>query len=717
MLRHGRRTLTGNLAELALASSLTFAVALSGCSATPESSLPDSPSAAIPIRRVVLYQNGVGYFERRGHLEGNVLRLEIRPSQVNDLLKSLTVIDTREGRAVSVSLPLEKSGDRVLAELPSQVRDAGGVLGVLRAFRGARVEVVSKVGDATGRIVGVENIDEGAGKEVVPEWRATLRTDDGELVVIPVKSIQRIQIEDRVLAVGLEQSLDVALKEGDWKPVTLAIRLAGEGEHELLASYIIEMPRWKPAYRLVTGGDKPLLQGWAVVDNVSGEDWTDVQLSLVAGTPMSFVYDLHSTQYTVRPDLTPRRPNVALAPPAEPGGVMLEDEEAPPPDEKARAIVEPQSMGAGAGAGEGYGYSFEDNYPLPAAPPPPPPEPMDALLERQAAPEAAGQTMGSLFRYDLPDRVTVPDRSSTLVAIVNQRVDAEEVVYFRPEETGSGGHPYRAVRFSNDTPFTLEQGPVTLYSKGTFVGEGFLNRVDPGTTHMVTYAVEDKVSMDSDFTTKEEGGQLVRIVDGQLTTEVTTTARTTYTVRNVSKEPITAYIKTEKRPDWKLDHKPAGTIDTVDSLLVPVKVPAEGSAKSELAWVKSLERSITIDTSLSTEVLQVYLSGGKVPPEIKDKLTRILDLKRKVAETDAETARLRKQHDDASRDQDRVRANLDTLRKSKGNHDLEQQLAKKLAELETELGTLSGKLVRLSEERATLERDMVAIIRTVTLER
>jgi chromosome segregation ATPase len=115
-------------------------------------------------------------------------------------------------------------------------------------------------------------------------------------------------------------------------------------------------------------------------------------------------------------------------------------------------------------------------------------------------------------------------------------------------------------------------------------------------------------------------------------------------------------------------------------------------------------------------VLKVYLGGGKAPAEVKEKLDRILEIKRKLAETDAETARLKKQHTDMSSDQERVRANLNLLRKTKGNRDLEQQLAKKLAELETELGTLSGKLVRLSEERATLEREMVAIIRTVSLE-
>ena len=120
--------------------SLAVALALTGaCAATSAQSGGTSSAAQLPITRVVLYQNGIGYFERQGKLKGNLLTLQIRPSQINDLLKSLTVIDRNKGRAMSVSLPLEKSSAQILSELPEQVRGAGGLLDVLRVFRGARV--------------------------------------------------------------------------------------------------------------------------------------------------------------------------------------------------------------------------------------------------------------------------------------------------------------------------------------------------------------------------------------------------------------------------------------------------------------------------------------------------------------------------------------------------------------------------------------------------
>jgi hypothetical protein len=240
------------LAFVGLATFLASASMLPGCAKSPAYA-PFSDAAELPVTRVVLYQNGVGYFERAGKIDGDVLTLQIHPSQINDLLKSLTVIDRGTGRAVSVSLPLEQNADRLLNELPEQVRKAGGILEVLRVFRGAHVEVSGRAGNVQGRVVGVENLQLEGGEEVEADWRLSLKTDDDELIVYPVRLIHSISLYDKTLSVGLERSLDVSLGEGGWKPISVSIRLTGEKSHDLLVSYIVEMPRWKPAYRLVMG--------------------------------------------------------------------------------------------------------------------------------------------------------------------------------------------------------------------------------------------------------------------------------------------------------------------------------------------------------------------------------------------------------------------------------------------------------------------------------
>lgn len=735
-VRPDRVVLSASLVICGLSAPLGLGSLLSGCS-RHSASAPFAGAAELPVTRVVLYQNGVGYFERAGSIDGNLLTLQIHPTQINDLLKSLTVIDAGSGRAVSVSLPLEQNADRILNELPEQVRNAGGVLEVLRVFRGAHVEISGQLGTVEGRVVGIENLETGSGKEVKADWRVSLKTSDDQLIVYPVKQISSISLYDKTLSIGLERSLDVSLGEGGWKPISVGIRLAGEVPHKLLVSYIVEMPRWKPAYRLVLGKDqKPLLQGWAVVDNVSGESWRDVRLSLVSGAPISFRYDLHSPQYTERVDLTPDRAPVAVAPPPSeaPGyDETRKPEEAPAVEAEAaeEAADEDHDDYAAkkadrqrlSGAGSGAGASRPPMTPRPmpaanaAAPPPPPAPPSMDQMQAQGS-EAQAASVGVLFRYDLQDPVTVPDRSSTLVSIVNQRISGEEVVYFRPELSDSLReiHPYRAVKFQNATGFTLESGPITVYSEGTFVGEGFVERMQSGRTSFLTFAVDGNVLLDSHGGSHDEGVQLLRIVDGLIVSEMQRIESTTYEVKNKHAEAQRAYIRTPKRPGWALREKPEGTVETPEAFVVPLSVPAKGEAKIEVALAQRVERNLAFDSTETMELFRVYLAGGKAPPAIAKALQQVLELQSQVGEKRKEDERVRMQHEQLSRDQDRVRANLNVLRRTPGNEPLRNELAQKLAKLETDLGKLSGRLVALSEEIAELQARIKVLIEGITLD-
>lgn len=712
-----------------LGSTLPLLVLLGACGRSRPADLPETPHSALPITRVVLYQNGVGYFEREGTLEGNRLTLQVRPSQINDLLKSLTIVDRSSGRALSVSLPLEKSADQALSELPEQVRHASGLLELLTVFRGARVEVSGAFGTAEGRVVGLENIPDrvpSRNEAVAPRWRLTLAEADGELRVLALEDVRSLTILDRALAVGLERSLDVSLKEGDWKPVSITVRFTGDEDHPLKASYVVEMPRWKPAYRVVLSDNKPLLQGWAVVDNVSGEDWTNVELSLVAGTPVSFIYDLHSSQFVRRTDLSPRRLAAAPPPPVEAGGSSDEEAEAeemasfdyaakahaPMLSKRLSADYESEDdeeEGIEAGVVGGViGGSI-------SRPPPPPIPRMDEQLQSQFVAETQTEQVGSLFRYDLKSPVNVPDRTSTLVNIINERVSAAEVAMFRPSYPDGPlpTHPYRAVRLTNDTPFTLEQGPVTIYSEGTFVGEGFLERVEPKSTHFIGFSLDSKVSLNSDSTLTSGDSRLVRISGGVFTLEEHNRETIQHDFRNQHAEPITAFLKTSRRSGWSLAPRPAGIIETPDALWVPVELPANGTAKLELTWEQKGERRTTIDTDLDAQRLVVTLKNTKLPPQLEAALQQILAVKAEGDEVNRQIQHQNQLKASLESDQRRVRDNLDTLRKTKGNAALQQTLAQKLSKLEQELGVVSGKLVELIEKRAELSKQLIAMVRSL----
>lgn len=678
------------------------------CQPNRTAQTPETPSSVLPITRVVLYQNGVGYFEREGTLEGDRLTLQVRPSQINDLLKSLTIVDRSDGRAVSVSLPLEKNADQVLSELPEQVRNASGLLDLLTVFRGARVEVRGSFGRVEGRVVGLENIAEAPANDETtppPNWRLTLAQPDGELRVVPLAELESLTVLDDALAIGLDRSLDVSLKDGDWKPVSITVRFTGKEDHPLKASYIVEMPRWKPAYRVVLGDKKPLLQGWAVVDNVSGEDWSNVKLSLVAGTPVSFIYDLHSSQFVRRTDLSPRGMTVAPPPPVEAGGsAMAEDRLDAEEQTEALSDIIPYMAGA----------ERELRAAKAAAPKPLVAQaaPMAAQLQAQFVAEAETTQVGALFRYDLQSPVNIPDRTSTLVNIINERVNASEVAMFRAEYDGQPlpTHPYRAIRLTNDTPFTLEQGPMTLYSAGTFVGEGFIERVEPGATHFIGFSLDSKVSLNSDSSFSEGETKLVRIQNGVFTLEVQNQETVKHTFRNQHTDPITAFVKVPRRSGWTLTSPTQGLVETPDALWVPSELPSNGTKVLELHWQQKAKRTTNIDTDFTADRLLLTLQNTQLPPQLKVALEEVLAVKREAEQVDRDVRQQQQLRSTLERDQKRVRDNLDVLRKTKGNAQLQNSLAQKLAKLEQELGTVSGKLVELVEKRAELSKRMADLI-------
>jgi hypothetical protein len=198
----------------------------------------------IAITRVVLYRSGIAYIERRGTVEESEIRLQIQPEQINDFLTTLTVIaDGGDNIASSINLPIERTVAQDLSSLPPQVRQQGGMLSLLNAFRGAEVSISTITTRVTGRLVGSESLTNDEGNQI---RRVTVMTDDGALRQIRVDEITEVNLENDSLEIGLAKSLDVSLGEGDWKPVELTIRLSGEPPHDVFLSYVIEMPTWKP---------------------------------------------------------------------------------------------------------------------------------------------------------------------------------------------------------------------------------------------------------------------------------------------------------------------------------------------------------------------------------------------------------------------------------------------------------------------------------------
>lgn len=280
-----------------------------------------NPAAAkLPVRRVVLYKNGVGYFEHLGHVRGSQdVHVDFTSAQLNDVLKSLTVLDLSGGRITGVDYNSEAPLARRLATLRLALGERPTTAEFLGALRGARLEVRSGNGPSlSGKLLSVERktrTGAGAGWTVETD-EISLITDSGEVRSVDLGATTSVRIAEKDLQVEVGRYLGLIASSRDQDVRRMTISTTGSGERNLYVSYISEVPIWKTTYRIVLPSKpekKPLLQGWAIVDNTVGEDWDGVELSLVAGAPHSFIQQLSEPFYGRRP-VVPLPESVQLSP-------------------------------------------------------------------------------------------------------------------------------------------------------------------------------------------------------------------------------------------------------------------------------------------------------------------------------------------------------------------------------------------------------------------
>jgi hypothetical protein len=701
------------------------------------------PAATTPLAldRVVLYRNGVGYFERSGEVEGDVLTLRVRKDQINDLLKSLTVVDRRRGKALSVSMPLDPQAWQNAA-LSLLAPGRGNLAGMLEALKGVHVSLDTREGGARGRIVMVEPMrpePRKNGQAEYMDYKLSL-LDGDELNVVLLSTVTRIGIEEGDLVMQLHRRLDASSGEGMFQQLAIDIRLAGEDSHDLSVSYVVSAPLWKPTYRVVLGEEgsgEALLQGWAVVDNTSGENWENVMLSLTSGAPIAFRYDLHTPQDVSRPDLTPvgvsRRARVAVGETGygeEAEGEEMVAEEAPLSEQyaaKREAVADDTDevrakRKSARATGRGGGGMAE----LSAAPTSPRPAPSRPALDMESLQastraDARAERVSGLTRFDLGKRVTVPDGSATMVAIINQTVQGEQLFLFRPGGSGSGFeyNPYRVVRFRNSTDFALEPGPISIYSKGSFVGEGLSELVASKATATIPFAVEPRIIVRSREEYSDEEIKLIKIVRGVLEIETFIKYSTVWSIKGMTtREGYKVLVRHPRRGGKFKLVKPTGKVEELpDAYLVPLVVPP-GKSQAEVEVVEQTPRrgSITIWDTRAPQLLSLLLHMPRLNAASRARLEPIVELRQKIGRIDTEVEGLKKQQAELDDRADQTRKNLKAIKKDPKAGELRARLSKRLEQFTSEADRIGRRIVELESKRLELKIDLEDRLRDLTIE-
>lgn len=333
----------------------------------------ETTATKLPVRRVVLYKGGVGYFEHLGEVYGDQdMRIDFTSSQLNDVLQSLTVLDLNGGRITGIDYDSEAPFSQRLRTIGLPLEANTDLSKFLAALRGTRLEIRNGNSTITGRLLSVERKTRFSGGTTQEVDLATLVSDGGEVHTVEVTPVVSVRVADPGVngEVGRYLSLLASTHQQDLRRMTISA--AGSGTRQLYVSYISEVPIWKTTYRIVLpskADDKPLLQGWAIVDNTTGEDWDNVELSLVAGAPQSFIQQLSQPYYARRPvvplpetaELTPQTHESAmLGGSGSLSGVVTDPEGAVIPNAHVQ-IVNTQTGAANSTTTDDEGnYEFDD---------------------------------------------------------------------------------------------------------------------------------------------------------------------------------------------------------------------------------------------------------------------------------------------------------------------------------------------------------------------
>ncbi len=628
----------------------------------------------LALKRVMLSSGGMGYFEYEATVDGDAtLKLTVSLQQVDDVLKSLVVYDDKGGVG-GLSLPGREPLAQAFKDLPFDQESLGSPSQLLATLKGAQITVGGSRA-ITGRIVSVqeETVALGNDKGTTTRTRVTLLTDRG-LQQFILEDAENLQFADAALRDKVGQAL-VAIQGNRAKDArTIELSTRGTGKRTVRIAYIVEAPVWKASYRLTLGSDptaaRSALQGWATIENLSGQDWKDIELTLVSGRPVAFRQALYNAYYVTRPEI-PVEVAGRLMPGVDRGAVQA--------DQRAKSASPPMPAPAP------YRPQQERSMAAGAAPPPPPP-PVAAAADQIEATDAATQVV---FRF--PRAVSVDNGRTLSIPIIDRQVPAQRLALYQADTAAR--NPLAAIRLTNDGESGLPPGLITIYERDkagnvSYVGDARLSGFPIGETRLLAYALDEKITIERDVS------QADRLATGTISQGVLKLSRivrqtTVYRVRGPAKEPRQLVVVQRRLAGWTLTKPDAKGIDISEgNYRIPFALPGGDQTQTfEVVQEQTQQQELRLVDG-SADQIGLYAQAREFDAKTRDALTKVLQLQQAVAEVQRKMTQIDAERQQIVQEQARLRENLARV---PANSDLQRRYLATLDKQETQLEVLAGR--------------------------
>lgn len=640
----------------------------------------------LPIVKMTLYKHGVGFYQRRGMVDGETTSVQFRKDEMNDILKSLTAFTVSGGQVLGMDYATPEDKGALLARSSIHLSDAASLRDLLRDIRGRSVVVTTAAEALAGIAVGVDL--PGEREPLTATLLSVFVPTQAAVRTVKVGDIQQLTLTDTRAASDLAYFLETSLMEEEKRSVT--VRLAA-GRSDVVLSYIAPSPIWRVSYRLVADeqGGQPgsLLQGWGLFDNTFDEDLDNVHLTFVAGMPVSFIYDLYTP-------FTPERPVVkeqarTVARPVEFA-------------EALSAAPEAITLRAMRGVGRGGPMAADMATPAPAA------KMSVADLAESTVVAATGQAQGEFFSYVVSTPVTVKRGRSAMVPILQaQPLLRKERIY------NGRKHPVNPIitaRFKNDTGLTLERGPLTVVEAGEYAGEAMLPFTAPGGEIFLAYAVDLGVKVTEEASTEQQLIS-VNIFNKLLSFQEYQIQRVVYRVDNHNDQALNILIEHPRLANYDPHETPQPAETTADAYRYLVPVAAHGTAIFTAAQRRLTARREEVRNQ-RFDLLQRWLRDHQLDQATFDRIKTILALYDRLAEHEAAMRKNEADRQAIFNQQKVVQGNLGALKEQGEEGQLRGRYVRTLNELEDQL----AKLKKSDEDlRAATERTKAEIDKALTM--
>lgn len=695
---------------------VTFAAALLSTSA-----LAFAAEKEIPVDRVILSTSGLANFVHQMEVKDNAkVEFPVRFEQVDDILKSLVIFDEK-GRLGGVTLPGKEPLAQVFKDLPFTQAQLQNPMLLLNAYQGAVVTATGNSSSMTGKIVQVkpEVIVTEDGTRVT-KHRLSLMTADGLRQAV-LEDLQSLNFENEKIRGEIARALEAIRENGSAERRMLTVSLPGEGTRPVTLSYVVDAPLWKTAYRMVipeqgAAEQKGLLQGWAIVENMTASDWNNVDMTLVSGNPVTFKQALYESYYVPREEIPvqvfgrvmPRTDHGAISARGDDMAEAMPMPAAAPAAKRMRA----QSLGRAT-------LEMDSSADFMAGAPASPEEMVSyggrgTMAQAANAAESAEATTQVLFRF--PDRFTVKSGQSMMLPFVSREVPMERIALYQPETHPR--HPLASVEIKNDGNTGLPPGVLTLYEeskllKGTsFVGDASLAVVPVNDKRMISYALDSKTTVDRDVKSTSQEGRIT-VSKGIIRTAHTNRMETVYTIKAPEKEDRILVIEHPRQGDYNLVEPKSKDVEMTETHY-RLRVPLKAGESKTLSVVMERENFSSYSIiNLSQAQLASYASTrGQLDKDARRIFAKLASARAAIDEVDTKVREIERQKQSIFRDQDRVRENLRSL---SGTSDIQQKYLRKLNEQEDQVTKLDQMLEKLAAERVQREQALKDMILEVEL--